>query len=166
MVIYVLIFLFCNNAPCSPEFLLVEFINLVVGGNGYFTFPVIVSLTLGGLVKKILETKKDYESSPSSPKSKEQVCTVVVAIVVSTRGQYQPICVQHIFNSDSELMLNLSISPISHSFWKVCSLGQVFLTTVKHWLLSKERYKQMGQRGVIALPCNHRNVPTSVKLNA
>ncbi|KAM9347294.1 LOW QUALITY PROTEIN: TRAF3-interacting protein 1 [Symphorus nematophorus] len=26
----------------------------------------------GGLVKKILETKKDYESSPSSPKSKEQ----------------------------------------------------------------------------------------------
>ncbi|XP_059199647.1 TRAF3-interacting protein 1 isoform X2 [Centropristis striata] len=27
----------------------------------------------GGLVKKILETKKDYESTPSSPKSKEQV---------------------------------------------------------------------------------------------
>lgn len=26
----------------------------------------------GGLVKKILETKKDYESSPASPKSKEQ----------------------------------------------------------------------------------------------
>lgn len=57
-------------------------------------FPVIVSLTEGGLVKKILETKKDYELSPSSPKSKEQVCTVVVAEVVSTRGQYQPCSLQ------------------------------------------------------------------------
>lgn len=32
-----------------------------------------LSPSVGGLVKKILETKKDYESSPSSPKSKEQV---------------------------------------------------------------------------------------------
>ncbi|KAJ8253079.1 hypothetical protein GJAV_G00208870 [Gymnothorax javanicus] len=31
----------------------------------------------GGLVKKILETKKNYETSPSSPKSKEQGRTVV-----------------------------------------------------------------------------------------
>lgn len=29
--------------------------------------------SVGGLVRKILETKKDYESSPSTPKSKEQV---------------------------------------------------------------------------------------------
>lgn len=32
-------------------------------------------LAVGGLVKKILETKKDYELTPSSPKTKEQVCT-------------------------------------------------------------------------------------------
>lgn len=31
------------------------------------------SLIKGGLVKKILETKKDYESSPSAIKSKDQV---------------------------------------------------------------------------------------------
>lgn len=31
------------------------------------------SLIKGGLVKKILETKKDYESSPSAPKSRDQV---------------------------------------------------------------------------------------------
>uniref|UniRef100_A0A3B4YD06 TRAF3-interacting protein 1 n=1 Tax=Seriola lalandi dorsalis TaxID=1841481 RepID=A0A3B4YD06_SERLL len=37
-----------------------------------FTSPLAVSLTLGGLVKKILETKKDYELSPSSSKSKDQ----------------------------------------------------------------------------------------------
>uniref|UniRef100_A0A672FXA7 TRAF3-interacting protein 1 n=1 Tax=Salarias fasciatus TaxID=181472 RepID=A0A672FXA7_SALFA len=32
---------------------------------------------VSGLVKKILETKKDYESSPSSPKPKEQVCNLL-----------------------------------------------------------------------------------------
>uniref|UniRef100_A0A8C3A9D8 TRAF3-interacting protein 1 n=1 Tax=Cyclopterus lumpus TaxID=8103 RepID=A0A8C3A9D8_CYCLU len=39
----------------------------------------VVSDLNSGLVKKILETKKDYESSPSSPKSKEQVCSNVVS---------------------------------------------------------------------------------------
>lgn len=42
-------------------------------------------LFIGGLVKKILETKKDYESSPST-KSKEQVwhCFKVLVVPVNT----------------------------------------------------------------------------------
>lgn len=83
-----------NNATFSPNFILADWSHQVVLWNRSFVFPVIVSLTEGGLVKKILETKKDYELSPSSPKSKEQVCTVVVAEVVSTRGQYQPCSLQ------------------------------------------------------------------------
>lgn len=105
-------------------------------------------------MKKILETKKDYELSPSSPKSKEQVCAVIV--VVSLEGGIS----QVLSNSSlsvtqsprfvtcpcdylpllcavtqiailraikfSKLMLNLAISSISRSFWKVCSPGQVF----------------------------------------
>lgn len=42
--------------------------------------PLTVSLRAGSLVKKILETKKDYELSPSSPKSKEQVRTVLAVV--------------------------------------------------------------------------------------
>lgn len=97
-------------------------------------------------MKKILETKKDYELSPSSPKSKEQVCAV--RVVVPLEGS-----ISQVLNSSlsvtqsphfvtcpcaitqiailrtikfSKLMLNLAISSVSHSFWKVCSPGQVF----------------------------------------
>ncbi|TNN52881.1 TRAF3-interacting protein 1 [Liparis tanakae] len=48
----------------------------------------VVSDSNSGLVKKILETKKDYESSPSSPKSKEQFTSVISA--VSPRGRGGP----------------------------------------------------------------------------
>lgn len=44
----------------------------------------------GGLVKKILETKKEYEVSPSSSKSKVQVRAFVAAGTIATRGQYEP----------------------------------------------------------------------------
>lgn len=46
-----------------------------------------VSVSPGGLVKKILEVKKNHELPHSSLRSKEQVCGRC-SLSVSTRGQY------------------------------------------------------------------------------
>lgn len=164
-VIFVLDFCFLVvfDGVVMPHFLLIFFLvvlcHQVVWGNRSFTFPLVVSLSVGGLVKKILETKKDYELSPSSPKSKEQVCTAVVALIVTTRGQYQPTSLQLVI-----MWPGAHVKPCRQPFFLESLLPRASaLTTVKcpvqHWLLSKERYKQMEQRGVIAPPCNHKNAP-------
>lgn len=119
-------------------------------------FLLILFLNLGGLVKKILETKRDYELSTSSLKSHEQVWKIVLLSVASTRGQYRP-------TTNSRHTLSLCISSVSRSLKKSLVPRASVVTTLKcpvqHWLLSKERYKQMEQRGVIEQPCNHKNVP-------
>lgn len=57
----------------------------------FWIFAPVASAAAGGLVKKILETKKEYEVSPSSSsKSKVQVRAVVAAGLITTRGQYYP----------------------------------------------------------------------------
>ena len=82
---YAIIFLLFLAQFCTPGprfLLLMEVLNLHIATSVTF------SVTAGGLVKKILETKKDYELTPSSPKSKDQVGTRknLVILAFSTRG--------------------------------------------------------------------------------
>lgn len=119
-----------------------------------------VSHTVGGLVKKILETKKDYELSPSSPKSKEQVCKSQHSFYsVTTRGKCQTSSPAH---PDQSLRTDVwALHQLYQPFFLECALPWVtILTAMKYpvqcWLLSKEGYKQMEWRGVIALPQNQK----------
>lgn len=73
----------------------------------------ILSSNAGGLVKKILETKKDYELTPSSSKSKEQVCISNVSF----------------FRFPLEGSISQVLSgPVlwAFSFWELYSLGTLF----------------------------------------
>lgn len=85
------------NVIMAPQYLLVWFVLSLHFGffrvfSGFFNFAPIGSAAAGGLVKKILETKKEYELSPSSSsKSKVQVGAIVAAVFEgTTRGQYYP----------------------------------------------------------------------------
>lgn len=101
-----------------------------------FHFTIIASAAAGGLVKKILETKKEYEVSPSSSsKSKVQVRAVVAAGLITARGQSYP----------SHHLPDAEPNP-----------KPVFQTAVAATLLiiwmgeeKKKIYKQMEQKGVI-----------------
>lgn len=107
----------------------------------FWIFAPVACAAAGGLVKKILETKKEYEVSPSSSsKSKVQVRAVVAAGLITTRGQYCP------------------SQPSGHSE-RCASQGQVFQTALAAALLiiggrvrgEKKISKQMEQKGVIVL---------------
>lgn len=96
-------------------------------------FP-LLSCALGALVKKILETKKDYETSTPS---KFKVCPL------QFQSRFPP--------------LEGSVGPffyVSHeNAQKATWLPASVLTTVKcpvqRWSLPKEKYKQMEQKGAI-----------------
>lgn len=87
-------------------------------------------------MKKILETKKEYEVSPSSSKSKVQVRAFVAAGTIATRGQYNP----------SQQLPHISRLHLD-SLGALCLAGQVFKPQFKrpvqqHCLLSAGRGKK------------------------
>lgn len=114
-------------------------------------------------MKKILETKKEYEVSPSSSKSKVQVRAFVAAGTIATRGQYDP----------SQRLPHISRLHLD-SLGALCLAGQVFKPQFKrpvqqHCLLSagrgkKKSYKQMEQKGVIAPTLRPQKCSPSVEL--
>lgn len=117
----------------------------------------------GGLVKKILETKKDFETSPSSPKSKDQVkcqwCPTDVVILISTRGQCNDsiTTVFQVFGSLVPLpWLNSRHFTTSHGAytlfisWNSVSYGCGVAKPIAYSLLAEERILQMEWQSVIA----------------